>query len=359
MSEAAVGRRYHKELAREKARIYGRPTKTQPSALEIAAQQWQGGQKPAKQPPPPQKQVGAATRVADAQAATMTQPTPPARAGWVQFNPWRTPDQEPQKPRTVSTITIFCLAKKIMAQEWRRAKGIKKRDPRVAEMEKFASEYQGRKIAAEQEKRRQAMQLKKEHDKILECLDRFVEAMLDKRQRKRISSLEQVGELLAEAFRSLAEVFEVEWAEDGGCAIWLEPWPERRARRARGDARPALRRIGLDAKLNISAYEPVTDPVVWQEKRADLLLRPLRLSKEDRPRLRTPEEARDFLADRAGEVGRVLSIASENGLWKIRIQPWDEVRVRNLSKSGKGPITEYELTVSKDFQDLSCKHVED
>ena len=294
--------------------------------------------------------------------ATAVMPaTPPVAVAWGQFNPWRSPEKEKkqQGPRSVNTITIFMAAKKIMAREWRRARGIKRRDPRATELEKCAGEYKARRVEREQERRRKVIRMKEKRDKILECLDLFVHSILDKRQPKRITSLAQVGELMAEAFTSLGEVIDVEWTDGGGCHIWIEPWPERRARRARGDVRPALHRVSLDARLNISAYEPVTDPAVWEEKRKDLLLRPLRLGINEIRKLRTAQEAQDLLAEKAWEVGRVLNIRSEKGSWKIRIQPWDEVRQRNLNRSSKGPITEYELTVSKDLQDLSCKRVED
>jgi len=361
MSEAGVGRQSRKELAKEKARISGRARRTTPTALELAAQQWQAEQERAKQTPMQPEQESLFTSVSGAQGNTVVQSTPPAPADWAQFNPWQTPEEEKeqQKPRRLNTITIFCWAKKIMAQEWRRAKGIRKRHPRVVEMERFAKEYKARQVEREQDKHRQAVRLKKDHERILDCLNSFVDSMLDSRQRKRITSLEQVGDLLAEAFGSLGEVFDVEWAEDGGCAIWLEPWPERRARRARGDLWSALRRISLDTRLNISAYERVTDPAVWQEKQKGLLLGPLRLGEHEIRKLRTPQQARDLLAEKAGEVGRVLDITSENGRWKIRLQPWDEVRVHNLNKASKRPITEYEITVSKDFQGLSCKRLED
>lgn len=151
----------------------------------------------------------------------------------------------------------------------------------------------------------------------------------------------------------------MQWSEDGACTIWLEPRPERRERQARGEVRPALRRLTQDSRLNISGYERLNDPAVWEEKQAGLLLRSLRLSKNEIRRLRTPQQARDFLAERAWEVGRVMDITSENGSWKIRIQPRDEVRRHNLNKSSKRPIAEYEITVSKDLQSLSCNRQED
>ena len=362
MSEAAVGRQYRKELAREKSHIYRKPRISLPTALEIAAGQWQAEHERAKQPQPTQPEKESfLTPVSGASAGSITQPPVRATVGWAQFNPWRSPEEEKksQEPKSVNTITIFCLAKKIMAQEWRRAKGIKRRDPRAADLEKLAKEYKVRKMEREQEERRQAIELERERRKILDCLGAFVDSALDKRQRKRITSLEQAGDLMAEAFSGLGEVFDVEWPGNGGCTLWLEPWPERRERRARGGVRPALRRVSLDAKLNLLKYERVTDPAVRQEKQGSLLLQPLRLSAREIRKLRTPQQARDFLAEKTGEVGRILGITSENGTWKVRIQPWDEIRRHNLNKSSKEPIAVYELTVSKDLQTLSCKCVED
>jgi len=292
---------------------------------------------------------------------------PSEQADWAQFNPLQA--QAKQGPRTVNTVTIFCMAKKIMAEEWRRARGIRKRDPRVAELEKAAREYWDRKRAREEEERRQAAQLEEEHRKILGCVDAFVGAVLEAKQREGIASLEDVEEVIGAAFADLGEVLDVTWAEDGGCSIWLEPWPERRERRARGDARLALRRLSLDAKLKVWAYERVTDPSVLQGKQTDILLRPLRLSlsacghaqagTREIEKLRTPEAACDLLVEKVWEIGRILDVAQENGSWKIRFQPWEEVRARKLKKSIKTPIPHYEITVSEDLQEVSCNPLED
>ena len=347
MAEGSVVTQYHKELAREKARIGGKTKRTAPDALEIAAQRRQAERDRANKQPTGPEQQSPCTPDSDAQA------------DWVQFNPLQAETQDAQGPRRVSTITIFCLAKKMMAEEWRRAKGIRKRDPRVAELERSAGQYQARKIAKQEEKRRQAMCLKQEHDRLLECVDDFVHAMLDRKHRNGVSSLDEVGDLMVAAFGTLGEVVRVEWTEGGGCTIWLEPWPDRSKRRRRGDVQPVLGKLTLDAKLNISAYERVTDPVVRQEKRAGLLLQRLRQSTNEIRRLRTGQEVLDFVAQEAWELGRVLDTTLENGWWKIRIQPWDEVRRHNVNTSNNGPIPEYEITVSKDLQTLSCKRLED
>ena len=82
-----------------------------------------------------------------------------SEAAWVQFNPWPAKGDEAKGPRPVNTVTLFCLAKKIMAQEWRRARGITKRDPRLIELEKSAMEYKARRIKEEQEEQRKAEQI--------------------------------------------------------------------------------------------------------------------------------------------------------------------------------------------------------
>lgn len=300
--------------------------------------------------------------MSDAAIANAEESATPDQTDWAQFNPFQAPGQEdqgPRRPRSVNTITLFCLARRMMAEEWRRARGIRKRDPRVAKLEKAASEYWTRKREREEEEHRQEARLEEEHSKILACVDGFVDAVLEAKQRDPVASLEDVEEVIAAAFADIGEVLDVTWAEDGGCAIWLEPWPERRERRARGGTRLALRRLSLDARLNVSAYERVTDPAVRQEKQADILLRPLRLSSEEIEKLPTPEAAIELLAEKAWEVGRVLGITPEDGSWKIRLQPWEGVRARNLSRSSNGPVPEYEITVSEDLQSISCNPLED
>ena len=347
MSEGAVGTQFQRGPAREKARIRRKTKRTSRDTPAPATQRGQAEREPAnKQPTGPEQQ-------------NPCTPDSGAQADWVQFDPLQAETQDAQGARSVSTITISCLARKMMAEEWRRAKGIRKRDPWVAELERSAGQYQARKIAQQEEKRRQAMCLKQEHDRLLECVDGFVHAMLDRKHRNGASSLGEVGDLMAAAFGTLGEVVCVEWTEGGGCTLWLEPWPDRNKRRRKGDVQPVLGKLTLDAKLNISGYERVTDPAVRQEKRAGLLLQRLRLSSDELRTLRTPQEVLDFVAQEAWELGRVLDTTLENGWWKIRMQPWDEVRRHNLNTSNNGPIPEYEITVSKDLQTLSCKRLED
>ena len=77
-------------------------------------------------------------------------------AGWAQYDPFRKPeDCKPEdgeeKPKEVSAVTMFMAAKKLMAREWRRARGITKPDPRAVAFEKEACTWEERQREAEQQ----------------------------------------------------------------------------------------------------------------------------------------------------------------------------------------------------------------
>ena len=65
---------------------------------------------------------------------------------WQQYNPWQR--EKPRKRRSLNnaSISIWVFARKMIAREMRRAKGIKpKRDPELVAMERYAQDWERRK----------------------------------------------------------------------------------------------------------------------------------------------------------------------------------------------------------------------
>jgi len=59
---------------------------------------------------------------------------------WQQYNPWKNEEEE-KNERQVSSATIRRLAKKLIAKEWAKAKGIKLRDPGLSFFEQQATQW--------------------------------------------------------------------------------------------------------------------------------------------------------------------------------------------------------------------------
>jgi len=59
---------------------------------------------------------------------------------WRQYNPWKKGEEE-KNERQVSSATIRRLAKKLIAKEWVRARGMKPRDPDLSLFEQQAAQW--------------------------------------------------------------------------------------------------------------------------------------------------------------------------------------------------------------------------
>ncbi len=277
-------------------------------------------------------------------------------AGWTQYDPFRKPEDcepEAEKAEEVSAATMFMTAKKLMAREWRRARGITKPDPDAVAFEKEASEWEEKQRQAEQRERERLAEGDRQKARVGEYLGRFVDAVLATPKPRRPKSLEDTARLLKEAFEDFGEVFDVEWPDEGGCEIWLEPWATRRARRAAGQTRPSLHRVVLGTKLDVISYELVTDEKLQQRKRQDLLVKPLRFSAEELEKLREARNLPEVLAQRMQDVGRMLDVRRTNngtGGWHIYVQPWDQIRDCRLNHRPSTAIQTYGISLGDDLR---------
>ena len=246
-----------REMAREKARIH-RKKKEQVSFLEQEALKWKS-QKEAEQRRKEQEK-----EVQTEETISLQKVSAPFKSeekkevepvGWVQYNPWKK-EEEKEKKRRVNTATIWCFAKRLIAKEWARARGIKTRDPGLYLLEQQAARWKEKKGEEEKRKEEENKRIQGQKELLKRSLQFFVEKLL---QTKEEISPELATKLLQDALEDVGEVIDVNWTGDGG-DVWIEPWEEKRLRNLQRRGRPPIvtYKVTLkvsDGKLQIISSE--------------------------------------------------------------------------------------------------------
>ena len=155
-------------------------------------------------------------------------------------------------------------------------------------------------------------------------------------QNQEVMDPKELAVLMEESLANAGEVFDIEWQEDG-CLIWIEPWEEKKLRRFSGFDIPVIYRAKIDEKLEITSYEEVEDEEVIESLKEEILTRPLRESLEG-VSFDDEEQAQQFLEDKLSEIGRLISLERTESGWLATIEPWEEMRLRNIKRKGKPPI---------------------
>lgn len=65
----------------------------------------------------------------------------------------------------------------------------------------------------------------------------------------------------------------------------------------------------------------------------------------------------EFLNDKLRQVGRVVYIHTSVKDWSAEVEPWDEMRQRNIKRRGRPPIVTYKLRGERDNKGISCRVV--
>lgn len=348
-----VAKEARREIAKEKARIYGRKTEQAP----ILEQEWRWERRKDEKKEDISDRVapiGPIEKKTDIPSKDIKEPGMalkhifPSRLtgrkvdesiGWVPYRPWRE-EGEQKKSRRVNTATIFCFAKKLIAKEWRRALGKRREDPRVSALERMAASWEQKK---EEEKRRaeeEKIKIEKQKGKVEKYLDIFGGKLLEVKDR---ITTEQATKLFKETLEGVGEVMEVIWTGEG-CEALIEPWEEKRLRRQKRDTLPVIYRLKIDDKLEITSYEPIEDEDVRVRKQKGMLMKPLEISLEPES-LKTDGESaiKKLLENKLEEIGRIVEINRINGGWSAKIEPWEEMRVRNIERGGGPPVITHEV----------------
>ncbi|NQS89980.1 hypothetical protein HQ584_09340, partial [Patescibacteria group bacterium] len=212
-----------REMAQEKARIH-RKKKKEVSFLEQEALRWKSQQE-IEQGKKEKKEIQTEERISLQKLPTSFKPEDKNEVEsveWMQYNPWKKEkEKEKEKGRQVSTATIWCFAKRLMAKEWARARGRKIRDPRLYLFEQQATQWKKKK--EEEERKKEEDEKKIKHQEKL--LDRCLQILGEKLKSKgNITS-----ELVTKSLEDIGEIIVVNWTKDK-YDIWIELWEEKRLR---------------------------------------------------------------------------------------------------------------------------------
>jgi hypothetical protein len=326
MSDIDIRRQALREIAKEKARIKGEVLSYKEKPEQETKELQEEGM-PFKQARP-EKIVLKKRRKDDSSFS------------WTQFNPWRR-ESAKKKLNTLNTATIWCMAKKMIAQEWREAKGVKKRNPRLDHLEQEAAMW-GEK--QEEERRRQeeaSARFEKQRVKVDEALKIIGQKILEE---KGNLTAKGATTLIKDAMGTISKVHDVEWRENG-CDIWIEPWEDRWSHQNR--ELPTIYKIGINDKLEMVSYDLIEDEDARLKVKEEVFARGLKESPDDEPLGVYEEDIKDTLEKRIAKAGRLIELEKlKENIWIATVEPWDQMKIRNIERMGKGPI-ETETIVAK------------
>jgi len=164
-------------------------------------------------------------------------------------------EKEEVKPHSINAATVTMIAKKIMANEWRRAKGKPQTDHRLFSLEKEAATWKERREAQKRQEAEEKQRTEKLKDQLRLCLRIFGDKLYEAREN--VTS-EMATRLFEETFDTLGKVADLKWEEDG-CRAVIETWEEKKRRRFKRRTEPNLYELRVDKELNIVSYEKIKD----------------------------------------------------------------------------------------------------
>ncbi|MCK4263445.1 MAG: hypothetical protein KAX27_00745 [Candidatus Aminicenantes bacterium] len=348
MSGTSIRKQALKEIAREKSWSYGKKSTSLGSFQEIPSEQ-EAKENEAEIEELPSKEgismIPSPTEEIPSEESSMSQfkahriPSPSAFT-WQQYRPWGETKKK-KKPRSVNTATIWCAARKIISQEWRKARGVKKRDHRFDQLEQEAAVWKKKR----EEERRSQLQAKLKLERYKKYLEKSLPLIGDKiTEEKNNITLEKANKLVENAFEDLGKIYNLEW-KDTALDIWIEPWEEKRTRQKRGEAPPVIIYFRINNQLEIDFIKLIEDEeVVVQKKR--MMERELESSiDKEEISLMSDEEIGQLLEKKLCEMGRVIELRKlQDNRWTAFVEPWEEIRERNIK--GKGPVTRTQIEVN-------------
>lgn len=350
MSGTSIRKQALKEMAREKAQFYGKKSASFNSFKKIPSQQEVKDNEAEIEELPPKagistipcpRQEKPVEESSISQFNIHTNPTLSAFT-WQQYTPLGEAKKK-DKPRSVNTATIWCAARKIIAQEWRRALGVKKRDHRFDQLEQEAALWKEKR----EEKKRTQYQAKIKLEKYKKDLEKPLRLISDKiTEEKDNITLEKANKLVENAFENLGKVYNLEW-KDTLLDVWIEPWEEKRARQKREEAHPVIIYFRINNQLGIDFIKFIEDEdVVVQKKK--MMERELESSidKAEIP-LMDDEEISQLLEKKLSEMGRVIDLKRlQDNRWIASIEPWEEIRQRRIKREKKSPVARTQIEIN-------------
>lgn len=266
------------------------------------------------------------------------------------WQPYRPEQDKPQdKPKNLNSASIQSMARKIMAREWAmalgRGGGV---ESEKAAIERKAEQFRQKKAVERERKEMEQKRAHKQREALEEALKSFGRALL-KAPKPVIP--ETAETLLEEAFTDLGEFISTTWQEDG-CCILIEPWEEKRRRRENGESLPAVFQATIDDDLKLISYQRVEDPHILRKTEKDIILKRILGCF----RKSSVQDIHAF-EDGVAEGGRIIQLKQINEGWKVKFEPWEEMRKRNIERKGWSPIVTYVIKADKNFNHISCGRI--
>jgi len=265
------------------------------------------------------------------------------------WSPLKKKDEKEDKPISINTATVVAIRKKLMAMEWRRAKGIIRPDPRMVSLEKDASTWKERRDTRKRQEAEEKRRMEEQKAQLQDCLRIFGKKLYEARDNV---NAKMATRFFEEAFDSVGEVVNLKWDKDG-CSAVIEPWEEKKRRRKEHLTEPSLYELCIDQELNIATYEKIKDEKRQRAEQARHFLKPLMSVIREK----SPQVGIKVLEDALSEAGRIAVLKRENEGWKAVVEPWEEMRVRNIERGGQPPIVMYALKFDTDLQVLGSRKV--
>ena len=373
-----------KETFKEKARIFRKKTQTT-SALEKAALEWKerkGAEARKNQKEALQKEeLALKPSIAETSNENTQIPKQKEQSNaleeqlsndieWTQYKLGNKDEQE-KAEISLNTATVRALAKKIISSEWNRILGKSVGPSEIDNLEREATlwiekkkEAKRKRIEARMERiqqkrlkkaalmeKRLAQRRKKEEEKLIltkkkdvlgEALKIFSRKL---KPEKDPIDHKMAAEALKEALENVGEILDISWQEKA-CWVWLEPWEEMKLRKARGESIPIIYRAGIGDDLEVISFKNIKDKDERIKLRRKILFRVIEsLLKGVSHNIDNEVKNKELLENTMSEVGRVVNVEKKEMGWMFSIEPWEEVRIRNIKRGGKSPILTEEINI--------------
>jgi len=318
-----------REIAREKDRIFRRK-RSGLSTLEKAAQEWEGNRMSQEKRTQIEQQENdkeslfkslSPEEVLKHQKQSVTD-----GLDWVQYKALEREKKEEQ-PISLNMATIRSMAKKLIAREWRRAKGLPQHDYRADNLEREAASWTGKKELEQRIQREKEERIMKYVIKLNSALNEF--------SRKLVDDIEEVADVFNNILEDeVGEIFKIDWSQEG-CKVWFEPWEEKRQRRIRGESFPSIFEAVIDGNMDISSLEEVESTEIKSIIIEDALVQSL----EDSIEFGNLNESEldKALEDTLSDFGRLATLKRTQKGWTATVEPWEEVRRRNIERTSIDP----------------------
>jgi len=251
-----------KEMAEEKARIFRKKTE-RVSALEEVARDWkrkkerENRMKNEERELEGEKETILSFKGISPNVEVEDKPKETENSiGWKQLDAFQAAGEE-KKPREMNKSGVRFMARKIIAREWGRILGRRRRDPRENVLEHEAEEYKKRRDEEKSKLEEERKRLEAQAEQLIAC-----QLNLRSLRGKRIDS-----DLFEEALRDLGRVVEANKADDNWI-IQLEPWEEMRIRNIErnGGLPIEVYEMKVNKKLEVLDYRHLPVPEENEEK---------------------------------------------------------------------------------------------